>query len=238
MSGHSKWSKIQRQKGAADVKKGALFTKLANAVTLAASSGGGDVDMNFKLKLAIDQAKSANMPKENIERAIKRGTGELAGGPIEELRYEGFGPQGVALIIDCLTDNRNRALSEIKQILSKHSGSLAGQNAVAWQFESKGVIIVNTVNTVDKEKLEMAIIDSGAQDYFNENDHMIIYTQPKQLQKVKESLEKSGFQIENADLEMVAKEKVKVESPQKLEELFNALDDIADVSNYYSNADV
>jgi len=238
MSGHSKWSKIQRQKGAADAKRGALFTKLANAITIAASESGGEIDMNFKLKLAADQAKAANMPKDNIERAIKRGTGEIAGGPIEELRYEGFGPEKIAIIIDCLTDNRNRALSEVKSILNKHGGNIAGQNAVSWQFENKGVIRLPKPSADQKEELELSAIDSGATDIDSDEDSFIIYTGPKQLQQVKEKLESTNQKIEYAEIEMIPKEKVKVENPDKLEQLFSALDDSADLNNYYTNADI
>ncbi|MBU1164544.1 YebC/PmpR family DNA-binding transcriptional regulator [Patescibacteria group bacterium] len=238
MSGHSKWSKIQRQKGAADTKKGALFTKLANTITLAASEGGGEIDMNFKLKLAVDQARSANMPKDNIERAIKRGTGEIAGGPIEELRYEGFGPEKVAIIIDSLTDNRNRALSEIKNVLNKNGGSIAGQNAVSWQFESKGVIRLPKPSFEKKEELELTAIDAGADDIGEDDDSFLVYTDPKQLQKVKENLEQANQKIEYAEIEMIPKEKVKMKNPDKLEQLFSALDECADVNNYYTNADI
>jgi len=238
MSGHSKWSKIQRQKGAADAKKGALFTKLGRAITLAASSGGGEIDMNFKLKLAVDQAKAVNMPKDNMERAIKRGTGEIAGGPIEELRYEGFGPGGISIIIDCLTDNRNRTLSEVKTILNKHGGSIAGQNAVAWQFESMGVIRLVKPTPAEKEKLELAAIDAGAKDISEDEDSFIVYTGAKELQKVKEHIESSGYNTVYSEIEMIPKEKIKTEKLENLEKLFATLGDNGDVSNYFTNADI
>lgn len=238
MSGHSKWAQIHRQKSAADAKKGALFTKLGNAITLAAKTGGGNPETNFKLKLAIDQAKAANMPKDNIERAIKRGTGEIAGGPIEELRYEGFGPGGVALIIDCLTDNRNRTLGEIKHLLSKHGGNLAGPNSVAWQFKNNGVIRITKQSDRDKEEMELDVIESGAKDFEWEDDFLVIYTEPQDLKSVEQNLEKAGYKIDYAENEMIPKEKIKVENHETLEKLYAALDENPDVNNYYTNAEI
>ncbi|RJR30635.1 YebC/PmpR family DNA-binding transcriptional regulator [Candidatus Parcubacteria bacterium] len=233
MSGHSKWAQIHRQKGAADAKKGAIFTKLANNISLAAKLGGGNPDGNFKLKLAIDQARAANMPKDNIERAIKRGTGELAGGEIVELRYEGFGPGGIAVIIDCLTDNRNRTAGEIKHLFNQYGGSLGSPNSVAWQFASKGVIRIKKSND---EKTQLDAIEAGAEDIVPEDEYFVIATDPKNLQAVKTNLEKMGYTIEYAETEMVAKEKAEIKDNENLKNFFNALDDHPDVNNYYSNA--
>ncbi|MBI3291032.1 YebC/PmpR family DNA-binding transcriptional regulator [Candidatus Falkowbacteria bacterium] len=235
MSGHSKWAQIHRQKGATDAKRGALFTKLGKAITVAAKTGGGDPDKNFKLRLTIDQAKSANMPKDNIERAIKRGTGELAGGKIEEATYEGFGPAGVALMIECLTDNRNRSSASIKHILAKHDGSLGGPGSVAWMFEQKGVIKTGKIN----EELELALIDLGGEDIVNEEDGTTIYANPGGLKTIKEFLEKKGLKVNYAEVEQTAKEKKSLDAGQKeqIQKLFDELDDDEDVNDYYSNAE-
>jgi YebC/PmpR family DNA-binding regulatory protein len=233
MSGHSKWATTKRAKGAADVKRGAIFTKLGNGITIAAKLGGGDPETNFKLRLAIDLAKAANVPKDNIERAIKRGTGEGGGGPIETVTYEGFGPEGSALIIEGLTDNRNRTSANIKHILSKHGGSLGGPNAVSWMFEQKGILRVKAVS----EELELELIDAGVSDLIREDEGVTIYTAPQDLKKIKEQLEQKNITIEFAETEPVAKEKktLSAEGGEILQKLFGELDDDDDVSNYYSN---
>ena len=243
MSGHSKWSQIKRQKGTADQKRGALFTKLGNVITIAAKEMGGNPESNFKLRLAIDKAKSANMPKDNIERAIKRGTGELAGAQIEEIVYEAFGPQGIALIIETLTDNKNRTASEVKHIITKYGGRLGGPNSVIWMFERKGV--VRTMNSelktlnLEVEAVELKAIDLGATDVKEDEDSLIIYTKPEDLQKVKEALEEE-IKIEYAELEHIAKDQIKIENESTkltLEKIFNDLDENEDVNNYYTNAE-
>ncbi len=238
MSGHSKWSKIKRQKGSADSKRASLFTKLAKNITLAAKQGGGDPEMNFKLRLAMDKAKAANMPKDNIDKAIKRGTGELAGGIIEEITYEGFIPGGVAIIIKALTDNKNRAVSSIKHILTKYDGNLSGPNSVAWMFDQRGVIRLS--NITNKEEVELKAIDAGADDIIEENHDLTIYTTPNNLPTVKENLEKQGIEVEYAETEMVAKDKLDISSEQKLklEKLFAELDENEDVDDYYTNSSV
>lgn len=236
MSGHSKWAQIHRQKGATDAKKGALFTKLGNAISVAAKTAGGNPETNFKLRLAIDQAKAANMPKENIERSIKRGTGELAGRNLEAVTYEGFGPEGTAFIIECLTDNRNRTSSAIKHILTRCGGSLGGPNSVAWLFKQNGIIRLKEIG----EELELELIDAGAQDIQREKDLVVIYTSPNDLKKIKEFLEQKGVKIEYAEIEQVAKEKklVAEDQKEKIEKLFAELDDNEDINNYYTNAQI
>jgi YebC/PmpR family DNA-binding regulatory protein len=235
MSGHSKWAQIHRQKGAADAKRGALFTRLGNAITIAAKSGGGDQDANFRLRLAVDQAKTANMPKDNIERAIKRGTGELAGDRIEQITYEGFGPGGMAVIIECLTDNRNRTSSSIKHVLSKYGGSLGGPNSVGWLFEQKGAVRVENL----ADELELELIDAGAQD-INRDDGVAIYTHPNDLKKVKDFLESKNIKIDYAEVEWVAKEKKELSKDleESAKKFFDELDENEDINNYYSNAEV
>ena len=236
MSGHSKWAQIHRKKGVVDAKRGALFTKLGNAITVAVRQGGGDPETNFKLRLAIDQARAANMPKTNIERAIKRGTGELEGGKIEEITYEGFGPNGTAFIIECLTNNRNRTSSAIKHILTKYGGSLGGPNSVSWMFEPKGIIRTKNIN----DELELKLIDAGAQDIVHEEDNVAIYTAPNDLEKVKKFLEQKEIEVIYAEVEQIAKDKkvVSKEQKEKIERLFAELDDNEDVNNYYTNAEV
>lgn len=236
MSGHSKWAQIHRQKGTADTKRGALFTRLGNAITAAAKTGGGNVENNFKLRLTIDQAKAANMPKDNIERAIKRGTGELAGAKVEAIAYEGFGPGKAAFIIEVLTDNRNRTSSAIKHLLTKHGGSLGGPNSVAWMFELKGVIRIKEIN----EELELALIDAGVQDISQDQDGVIIYTKPAELQKIKELLENKGKKIESAQIDYIAKEKklLNQEEQQQLEQLISELEENEDINDYYTNAEI
>ena len=235
MSGHSKWAQIHRQKGVADTKRGALFTRMGNAVTIAAKAGGGNPETNFRLRLAIDQAKAVNTPKDNIERAIKRGTGELAGGRIDLVTYEGVGPAGVALMVECLTDNRNRTSSAMKHLLTKHGGSLGGASSVGWLFEQKGVIRVKTIS----DELELELIDAGAHDIRQNAGGVAVYTAITDLQKIKERLEQRGVAVEYAELEQVAKDKKKLSDDEQaqLEKLFADLDENEDVSNYYSNAD-
>lgn len=239
MSGHSKWSTIKRQKGAADAKRSAIFTKLSKAITVAAKEKGGDPDTNFSLRLAIDKAKAANMPKDNIEKAIKRGTGELAGDVIEELYYEGFGPGGIAIIIKSLTDNKNRSAQQIKHVLSKYGGSLGGPSSVMWQFDQKGVIRLSAESIADKnvEELELQIIDLGAQDIIKEKDGWTIHTDMSDLQSVSKGIEDLGIEVDYADLEYVPKEFADTDkqAQEKAEKLFEALDEEEDVDNYYTN---
>lgn len=239
MSGHSKWATTHRKKEAADAKRGAIFTKLANALTVAAREMGGDPETNFKLRLATERAKQANMPKDNIERAIKKGTGELEGVQIEEMIYEGFGPNGVALIIEALTDNKNRTVSEIKHVLAKHGGKLGSTNTVMWMFEKKGVLHINTQGK-NKEELQLKIIDLGADDVKEEDDGLTIYTKMEDFKEVKDKLEKEGLDIDYAEIEYVPKETVKVdeETKTKIEKLFEDLDNLDDVNNFYTNAQI
>lgn len=270
MSGHSKWATTKHKKEAADKKRGAVFTKLANAITVAARQGGRDPEMNFSLRLAIDRAKAANMPKENIERAIKRGIGQTGEGQLEEVVYEGFlpvqqagGPNKIAIIIECLTDNKNRTLSEIKHILEKHGGSLAGQGALMWCFQKKGVIILSVASSflAPKERsdfsgssennnsdlkvgatdvtdnLELKVIDAGADDIEITDNKILVYTKPEELQKVKENLEHENIDIESAEIRLVAREKVEVsgEVRDKVQKLFEELDEQPEVGGYYTN---
>ncbi|MEA3464233.1 MAG: YebC/PmpR family DNA-binding transcriptional regulator [Patescibacteria group bacterium] len=242
MSGHSKWSTIKRQKGVTDAKRGAIFTKLGKTITVAVKEKGGDPDANFSLRMAIDKAKQANMPKENIERAIKRGSGELAGGQIEELVYEGFGPVKSQFIIKCLTDNKNRAAAEVRHIFTKYGGSLG---TVAWNFEKKGVIRIMSeelrIKNLNNENFELELIDAGAQDILQENKGLTIYTKIEDLQKVKNFLENKNIKTESAEIEYIAKESSYAkasEDKEKIEKFIEELENNEDVSNYYHNINI
>ena len=236
MSGHSKWATTKHKKEAKDAKRSAAFTKAGNLISVAARKGG-DPETNFQLRLAIDKAKAVNMPKDNIERAIKRGTGELAGDTIVERTYEVFGPSGVAIVVEATTDNLNRTTADLKHVLTKHGGSLGAPNSSLWQFSRKGVIRL-AGDTPISEDAQLELIEAGADDIAQE-EGPVIYTQPENFQKVKEETEKQNLPIDNADVELVPNEPVKVSEgvKEKLEKLFEALDDLDDVSTFYSNAD-
>lgn len=239
MSGHSHAKTIAHAKGIADAKKGAIFSKFGRLITIAAKEGG-DPLVNSKLRIAIDQAKSFNMPKENIERAIKKGTGELAGEKLEEVSFEGFGPGGIALIIEGITDNKNRSLSEIKVILNQNGGKLAGEGAVKWLFDRKGAIAVDIKDQapgIKNEDLELTAIESGAEDIAWRGDILDIYAKPESLEAIKKNIEEKQIKIDSASLEWVAKEEVELPQKEKeqAEKLFEALDENDAINEIYSN---
>lgn len=211
MSGHSKWATTKRAKAAVDAKRGAIFTKLSNLITIAARKGG-DPTMNFALRIAVDRAREANMPKDNVERAIKRGTGELGGGQIEELIYEAIGPANSQIIIKCLTDNRNRAASNIRHILGKHNASLG---AAAWNFEQQGVIMISAAELakVNWEELELSLIDLDVLNLDKAEEGATIYTTMADLQKIEQFLTQQGLSVESAEIEYVAKDKKTLLTP-------------------------
>ena len=239
MSGHSKWAKIHRQKAVADAKKGGVFTKLANVIIIATKAGGGNPDMNFRLKLAIDKAKASNMPKENIERAIKRGTGDLGDKKIEQVLYEGFGPGGIAFVVECLTDNKNRTSSNIKHLFSESGGSIGSPNSVLWQFENKGMIgIKKSISFA--EAMEIELIDLGVQDIQHDDNGCTLSCETSRLEHIKKFLEEKNIPIEFADMEHVPKNKVRVNDPSminKLEKFISEIENNEDVNNYYTNAE-
>jgi len=242
MSRHSKWSKIKHQKGADDVKRSALFTRLSKNITLAVrEGGGGDPKMNFKLRLAIDQARAVNLPKDTVDRAIQKGLGAGADGTvIERVQYEGFLPGGAAIIIESLTDNRNRTSGVIKNFLGKHGGNLGLPNSVAWMFERKGVIrISNYKNSVPNfDDFQLKMIDLGADDIQTEEEDLVIYTAPENLQNLREALEKEKIIPDDTEIEFVPKEKINIDDPaqkEKIENLLNELDENEEVNNYYTN---
>ena len=238
MSGHSHAKTVMATKMANDAKKGKIYSKYGRLITIAVKDGGGSGDptQNAKLKAVIEQAKNVNMPKENIERAIKKGTGELAGENLEEVSYEGFGPGGIALIIDGITDNSNRTLGEIKSILNQNNGKMAGEGAVRWMFERKGSITIKTEGK-SKEDLEMLAIELGADDVHANEDSVDIYTKVEDFEKVKKALEEKQIKIESASLDYIPKEEVELSEKEKeqAQRLFEALDDNDAVNEIYSN---
>lgn len=235
MSGHSKWATTKRAKAIVDAKKGASFTKYSKLITIAAR-GGGDPTSNFTLRMAIDKAKGANMPKDNIEKAIKRGTGELAGATIEELVYEGIGPAKSQFIVKCLTDSKNRSASEIRHLFSEFGGSLS---SVMWNFHQKGVIQATTesLGANKTDEFELEIIDAGAEDILTEEEGMTIYTKVENLQKVNNFLVARNIQVESAEIEYVAKELSEASDAdkEKVVKFIDALEENEDVSEYYHN---
>lgn len=239
MSGHSKWSTIKRKKGALDAKRGKIFTKLIKEITIAARLGGGDPDGNPRLRTAIQTAKGANMPQENISRAVAKGTGELEGVHYEECAYEGYGPSGVALLIAVLTDNRNRTGAEIRHILTKHNGSMAEPNAVAWNFEKKGLLLVPREGVDEEALLELAL-EAGAEDLTPADEVFEIHTAPEAFEPVREALEEGGIRAESAELAMLPKSTVKVEGreAEQMLRLIEALEDNDDVQHVYANFDI
>jgi len=238
MSGHSKWATIKRKKSILDSKKAKVFTQMTRAVTVAAKKGG-DIKFNFALRLAVDKAKTANVPKENIERAIKRGTGELEGEEIHENRYEGYGPHGVAFIVDTLTNNPNRTVADLKHIFTKHGGNLEG--SVAWQFTSKGVIVVigQGEKSADESWL-LEAIDQGVEDVQQQEKDLLIITEPVKLQAVQEWLEGQSMEIESAELLMMAKDTVPLnaEASSSIQKLIDAVEEYDDVERVFHNAEL
>jgi YebC/PmpR family DNA-binding regulatory protein len=246
MSGHSKWDKIHRQKGVADAKRGSIFTKHSKNVTIAAKNGG-DPTMNFSLRLAIDNAKRDNMPKDNIDKAIKKGTGELEGVNYEDVMYEGYAPGGIPILIEGVTDNKNRTTPEVKSILSKNGGSLGAQNSVAWMFEHKGVIHIDNEKIGDpssldelrrtsKDELMMELLDSGAEDVVEE-DGLTVYTSFESFESVRKYLEEKNIETSYCELDWVAKDKVEVDDKkgEKIAKLVESLEEHDDVNSVYTN---
>jgi YebC/PmpR family DNA-binding regulatory protein len=230
MSGHSKWSTIKRQKGANDAKRGALFTKVAREIAVAARLGGGDPDANYRLRLAIEKARGVNMPADNIKRTIEKATGGGEAEQFEEIVYEGYGPGGVALLVEAQTDNRNRTAAEVRSMFTKSGGQLAGSGAVAWQFEPRGLITVAR-NGIDADEVALAAIDAGADD---------VYTTPADLERVRASLESAGVPVESAESAMIAKQTVELDAAKARQalRLVEQLEDLDDVSRVTANFDI
>ncbi len=239
MSGHSKWATIKHKKGALDAKRGAIFTKIIKEITVAAKNGGGNPDANPRLRTALGKAKENNMPADNIERAIKKGTGELPGVTYEEVTYEGYGPGGVAILIEALTDNKNRTTSEVRNILEKKGGSMSGAGSVAWQFQKKGLIIVKK-SAAEEDKLMGIALDAGASDFTSEKDNYEIITESQDFENVKKAITDAKVPQESAEVTRIPSSTVKVGlSDAKIAlALIEALEDNDDVQNVYSNIDV
>lgn len=236
MSGHSKWHGIRHKKAIIDARRGKLFTKLLREITVAARLGGGDSDANPRLRAAIDDAKAANVPNDNIERAVKKGTGELAGAALEEVAYEGYGPGGVALLIEAMTDNRNRTVSEVRHLLAKHGGSLGESGCVAWMFQKRGLFLVDR-DAVDEDQLVEAALEGGAEDIGGDEDHFELTCLPEAFEAVRRSLEEAGIPRKASRLAMVPQGTVQVEGAQaeQLVRLLDALEDHDDVQNVWAN---
>jgi YebC/PmpR family DNA-binding regulatory protein len=239
VAGHSKWAQIKRKKATNDTRRGQAFTKLIREITVAARSGGGDPNFNPRLRLAIDTAKAANMPADNIDRAIKKGTGELEGVQFDEVAYEGYGPGGTALYIETVTDNSTRTVAEVRHVLSKLGGSLGTSGSVAWQFDRLGQVYVDA-NRYDEEATLEAALEAGAQDMQRDGDLFVITTDLSSFNTVQESLEQRGIAFDEAELAMVPRATIEVkgEDAQKLIRLLDALDDLDDVQKVYMNANV
>jgi YebC/PmpR family DNA-binding regulatory protein len=239
MSGHSKWKSIKNQKGVADAKRGQLFTKLTREIIFATRSGGGHPDSNSRLRLAIQKARDARMPGENIERAIKKGEGALEGQVMFEASYEGYGPGGSAIMVDIVSDNRNRAVQELRSAFTRAGGNLGETGSVAWMFESRGVIGVLTEGK-NIDDLTMQAIDAGAEDVSVQGDFIEIYTKPAELEIVRKALEKAGIAVENAELAKVSKAAVSLDEHTSFQVLrmLDRLEEMDDVQNVYNNVDI
>jgi YebC/PmpR family DNA-binding regulatory protein len=239
MSGHSKWSTIKRKKAATDAKRGKIFTRLAREISVSAREGGGDPETNFRLRLAIDKAKAENMPKDNIERAILRGTGGGKDDELEEITYEGYAPYGVALLVQVLTDNRNRTVAEVRHVFSRHGGSMSEAGAVAWQFDRKGYIAVEP-DGIDSDQIFEYAVEAGADDVIFGDDMIEIYTSPNDFQTVQETLEATGVEFSTTELAMVPKATLKLARDEafKVMRVIEALEDLDDIQQVYSNLDI
>ncbi len=239
MSGHNKWSTIKHKKGAADAKRSKIFSKIIKELTVAARMGGGDLEGNPRLRTAINIARAANMPKDNIEKAVKRGTGEIAGVSYEEITYEGYGPGGVAVLVEALTDNKNRTVSEIRHIFDKHNGNLGESGCVAWMFDKKGMIIVSAEGLDEDQVMEMAL-ESGAQDVTREDDTFEITTEPTDFDAVRKAVEEKGWKLELAEITMVPQNTVKLEGKKAelMLKMMDVLDDHDDLQKVFANFDI
>jgi len=239
MSGHSKWATIKRKKGKLDAARGRIFTKLIKEITVAARDGGGDPESNARLRTAIATAKAANMPQDNIKKAIQKGTGELPGVSYEEATFEGYGPSGVAVFIDTLTDNRNRTVSEIRHIFSRFNGNLGENGCVAWMFDRKGVITVRS-NGVNEDSLMEIALDAGATDVQSQEDAFEVTTEPQDLERVREALVKANLQIMGAEIQRMPQNTVKLDrkSAESMLKLMEALEEHDDVQNVSANFDI
>ncbi|MEN6357853.1 MAG: YebC/PmpR family DNA-binding transcriptional regulator [Armatimonadota bacterium] len=240
MSGHSKWHNIKLRKGKQDLQRGKIFTKLAREIIVAAKEGGGNPDSNLRLRIAVQKARENSMPADNIKRAIQRGTGEIEGANFEEITYEGYGPAGVAVLVPCLTDNRNRTVAELRNIFSKTGGNLGEMGCVGWMFDQKGMVQI-PADKSDEESVMMATMDAGAEDIKEEEDVIEVICPPDALAKVRDALTEAGIEFTSAELTMIPKSTVRVEDikgASQILRLMDALEDNDDVQNAYANFDI
>ena len=239
MSGHSKWSTIKRKKGAADAKRGKAFTKIIKEIMVAARFGGSDINSNSRLRAAVTAAKAENMPKDNIERAIKKGTGELEGVHYEDLTYEGYGPGGVAMILEVLTDNKNRTVADVRHVFSKHNGNLGETGCVSWMFEKKGLIVIDKSNANEDRLIEVAL-DAGALDVKDTDKDFELVVPPPNFEEVKKALENAGFKFNYAEITLVPQSTIRLtgKEAEQMLKLMEGLDDSDDVQKVYANFDI
>ncbi len=237
MSGHSKWASIKHQKGVADARRGQLFTKLTREIIVAVRQGGADPDMNFRLRLAVQKARDANMPMDNIERAIKRGSGEIEGAALVEMVLEGYGPSGAAILVQALSDNRNRTVQEVRNLFSRNGGNLGESGCVAWLFHSKGMIIVETNGNSDPEELALQAIDAGAEDVNIETGYVEIYTTPEDFMNVRQKLEEDGIEIYSSEVTMIPQTTLDLEEKTAMQnlKLLHKLEELDEVQTVSSN---
>ncbi|ACB85372.1 YebC/PmpR family DNA-binding transcriptional regulator [Natranaerobius thermophilus] len=242
MAGHSKWANIKHKKARVDEKRGKLFSKLSKEIIVAAKEGGGDPEKNFRLRMAVQKAKENNMPNDNIERAIKKGTGELKGFNYEEISYEGYGPGGVAIFLDAMTDNKNRTASEVRHIFTKNDGNLGEDGCVAWMFDRKGLITIDKeqAENIDEEELMLLTAEAGAEDFKSDNNSIEIVTTPQDFEQVREALENEEVPLSYKEVTMIPSNTVKVEGEEakKVLQLMEELEDHDDVQNVYANFDI
>lgn len=241
MAGHSKWSNIKHKKGKADAQRAKLFTKLSRYITVAAKEGGSDLDYNAALKAAVDKAKAENMPNDNIDRAIKKGTGDLEGANYEEVQYEGYGPSGVAVFVECLTDNKNRTASDVRHAFEKPGGNLGADGCVAWMFDRKGLIVVKDVKDLSEEEFMLEAIDLGADDFTAEEDYYEVVTSVENLIDVEKSLKSAGYNVSSAELAYIPQNTVELTDSDDIKnmvKIIEMLEDSDDVQNVYHNWDI
>jgi len=239
MAGHSKWANIKHRKARSDAKRGKVFTRIAKELTIAARDGGGDPDANSRLRLVVQQARAANMPNDNIDRAIRRGTGELEGVNYEEIMLEGYGPGGIGILIECVTDNRNRSVSEVRHILTRHGGSMADAGSVAWNFERKSVISIAR-NDMSEDDVLLAVIDAGAEDVKEEEDTFEVFASPEKFDAVREAIENVGYEIKEARMSFIPNQSVELNGRDAATalKLLDSLDDSDEVQSIFSNLEV
>jgi YebC/PmpR family DNA-binding regulatory protein len=238
MSGHSKWHSIKYQKGVADARRGQLFTKLTREIIVAAREGGSNPEANFRLRLAVQKARDNNMPMENIERAIKKGSGEIEGASLAEVVLEGYGPSGTAILVNALTDNRNRTIQEVRSAFTRHGSSLGESGCVAWLFDTKGLITIKA-DDVDADELALSAIDAGAEDVKVESNYVEVYTKPEELEMVRAALEQQNLPVDTSELSMVPKSLIQLDEKAATQalKLMDKLEEIDEVQNVFSNAD-